>query len=193
MNTFDKHIWVSVQCESAYYTPPNSTDCWGQHPLSCFGEEGILITEKAFKPWLQGQSILNLSDVCVWKSAHIQQKLGLYAGEDHQENLYEILKLKAHVMDMQRGINLCAPIGENSTWVVFNKDSSETPDVTLASPSLFTTTSTVCFSDPSLKPVQNKVSIRWTLHVWEYLPSSKQYTGKEHQGDFFTIPYLVKG
>ncbi len=82
---------------------------------------------------------------------------------------------------------------ENSTWVVFNKDSSETPDVTLASPSLFTTTSTVCFSDPSLKPVQNKVSIRWTLHVWEYLPSSKQYTGKERQGDFFTIPYLVKG
>jgi hypothetical protein len=41
-------------------------------------------------------------------------------------------------------------VDEFFTWVVFNRDSSETPDVTSASPSLLTTTSTVCFSDPSL-------------------------------------------
>jgi hypothetical protein len=69
---------------------------------------------------------------------------------------HDILELRGIVrLSRYRSVTLhivlhMIQVDEFFTWVVFNRDSSETPDVTSASPSLLTTTSTVCFSDPSL-------------------------------------------
>jgi hypothetical protein len=80
-----------------------------------------------------------LENRLLWSSSHDILEL---------RRISQTLKIHKYVI-LHIGLHIIQ-VDEFFTWVVFNRDSSETPDVTSASPSLLTTTSTVCFSDPSL-------------------------------------------